>query len=260
MSDMKFDVTVVGSTEVARALLRFPQKFGRTMLSLVKQEARGLAVELARNTKPYGFADKAKKRGEVAIHRDIRRVFITPAMAFATVRKTDPIAADKFWAASANHRFAAARKAIQASSSPLSQIQLGRLDPSLHQHARTGYGNVSKGQKPLQVVTNTKVLDTYAARIMKRVGFAKGSWINAAKSLGGRVRGVPQWASRHKQASGRATISTGDNPYATLTSNLDYIEDVLSSKGEQIALRVSNARLRKAIATAIGKIRPKGRG
>ena len=75
MSDdaIKFTTKLKGGSDVARLLNRYPEKVGRTLESLVKQEARGLAVELARNTRPYGFSQKAKKRGEKAVAKDIRR-------------------------------------------------------------------------------------------------------------------------------------------------------------------------------------------
>ena len=41
--------------------------------------------------------------------------------------------------------------------------------------------------------TSPKARDAYIAKIQKRVGFAKGTWINAAKAIGGRVRGSVQW-------------------------------------------------------------------
>ena len=48
---------------------RYPEKVGRSLESLVKQEARGLAVELARNTRPHGFSQKARKRGEKSMRQ-----------------------------------------------------------------------------------------------------------------------------------------------------------------------------------------------
>ena len=46
MSDgtIRFTAKMKGSSEVIRLLNRYPQKVGRTLESLVKQEARGLAV------------------------------------------------------------------------------------------------------------------------------------------------------------------------------------------------------------------------
>ena len=39
---MRFKARLNGDAEVIRLLARFPQRIGRTMASLVKQEARGL--------------------------------------------------------------------------------------------------------------------------------------------------------------------------------------------------------------------------
>jgi hypothetical protein len=69
---IRFTAKMKGAFDVARRLRRHPEKVDRTLESLVKQEARGLAVELARNTKPFGFSEKAKKLGEGAVAGDIR--------------------------------------------------------------------------------------------------------------------------------------------------------------------------------------------
>jgi hypothetical protein len=252
MSDgIKFTAKLKGVNDVIRLLKRYPEKVGRTLESLVKQEARGLAVELARNTRPFGFSEKAKKRGEKAVAGDINRVFALPSDAFEKTMATDPAAADRFWANIQNRRFSKAEKTIRASNSPWKELSVGRLDPKLHQQSRTGKNANGKRRTPAQVVTSPKARDTYIAKIQKRVGFAKGSWINAAKALGGRVRGAAQWTTRHKQAPGTATIKTGDKPAVTLVNKLDYIEQVTTYTGIEIALRVASGRLRKALATSL---------
>ena len=250
MSDnaVRFTAKMKGGSDVARLLRRYPEKVGRTLESLVKQEARGLAVELARNTRPFGFSDAAKKRGEKAVAKDINGVFALPSDAFEEIRKSDPAAADRFWANIQNRRFTRAETALRNSSSGWKDLSVGRLDQKLHQWGQLG------GAKPKQVVTNSKARDTYIAKIQKRVGFAKGAWINAAKAIGGRVRGAAQWTTRHKQAPGSSTVKTGTKPSVTLINNLDYIEDVSTYQGINLALQVAAGRLRKALATSLRKI------
>jgi len=114
-----------------------------------------------------------------------------------------------------------------------------------------------KRKKPAQIVTSPKALDSYIAKIQKHVGFAKGSWINAAKAIGGRVRGAAQWTTRHKQSPGTATVKTGEKPAVTLVNKLDYIEQVTTATGIEIALRVASGRLRKALATSLRVINEK---
>lgn len=255
MSDpIQFTAKLKGGSDVARLLNRYPEKVGRTLLSLVKQEARGLAVELARNTRPHGFSQKARKRGEKAVASDIRRVFATPERAYETMKGADPASADRFWAQIQNRRFARAQRTLAGSTSKWNHLTVSRLDPKHHQDSRRGpQANVVR-REPAQVVTNKKALKTYIAKIQKRVGFAKGTWIKAAKGIGGRVRGTAQWASRHRKAPGSATVKTGKKPSVTLVSRLDYMEDVLTETAIRLALQHASGRLRKALATSLRKV------
>jgi hypothetical protein len=188
---------------------------------------------------------------------DIIKVFAVPADAFEKTKPGASAAADRFWANMQNRRFSRAEKTLQSSNSPWKDLSIGRLDPKLHQQSRTGKNANVKRRTPAQIATSPKALNTYIAKIQKRVGFAKGSWINAAKAIGGRVRGAVQWATRHKQAPGTATVKTGDKPAVTLVNNLDYIEQVTTYTGIELALQVAAGRLRKALATSLRVINDK---
>ena len=248
MSDVRFTTKMNGTSDVNRLLNRYPEKVGRTLESLVKQEARGLAVELARNTRPFGFSERAKKTGERAVAKDISGVFALPSSAFEEIRKSDPAAADRFWSNIQNRRFSRAETALRSSSSGWKNLSVGRLDPSLHKWGQLG------AAKPKQIVTSPKARETYIAKIQKRVGFAKGVWINAAKAIGGRVRGSEQWVTRHKQSPGTATVKTGTKPSVTLINSLDYIDQVTTATGIDLALQVAAGRLRKALFTSLLKM------
>ena len=256
MSDdsIKFTAKLKGASDVARLLNRYPEKVGRTLESLVKQEARGLAVELARNTRPFGFSQKAKKLGEKAVAGDILKVFATPDQAYESAKAADSTHADRFWANIQNRRFARARQALAESPSKWRNLPVGRLDPKLHQQSRTGpQANVVR-REPAQIVTNRKPLDTYIAKVQRRVGFAKGVWIKAAKAIGGRVRGAAQWATRHRKSPGGATVKTGSKPSVTLISRLDYMDEVTTETGIRLALEAAAGRLRRALATSLQRI------
>lgn len=252
MSDIRFTVKVAGASDVARLLRRHPDLVGRTLLSLVKQETRGLAVELARNTRHFGFGQKARKTGEKAVAKDVRKVYATPSEAYESAQAADMTHADRFWAAIQNRRFARARDALAASTSRYAGVPVGRLDPALHK-ARLGNNGSVTGNKPSQVVTSKKTLDLYIARKQKRVGFAKGVWIQAAKAIGGRVRGAAQWVTRHKQAPGTAIVRDGDKASVTLRSTLDYMDEVTTDNGIGLALKVAHGRLRRALAESLRK-------
>jgi hypothetical protein len=245
---IRFTAKLRGAFNVARLLRRHPEKVGRTLVSLVKQEGRGLAVELARNTRPFGFSEAAKKHGEKAVAKDISGVFALPSDAFEHIRKSDPAAADRFWANIQKRRFSRAENNLRQTSSGWKDLSVGRLDPKLHRWGQLG------AAKPKQIVTSPKARESYIAKIQKRVGFAKGSWINAGKAIGGRIRGAAQWATRHKRSPASAVVKTGDKPAVTLVNKLDYIEDVTTNKGINLALRVAEGRLRRALVTSLRKI------
>ena len=255
MSDpIQFSTRLKGSSDVARLLNRYPEKVGRTLESLVKQEARGLAVELARNTRPFGFSQKAKKLGEKAVAGDILKVFATPDQAYESAQAANSPHADRFWAHIQNRRFARARQALAESPSKWKHIPVGRLDPKHHQQSRTGpQANVTR-REPAQIVTSRQALNNYIARPQRRVGFAKGVWIKAAKAIGGRVWGASQWTTRHRKAPGSATVKKGTKPSVTLISRLDYMDEVLTETSVRLAMEVSAGRLRKALATSLRKI------
>ena len=248
MSDVRFTTKMNGTSDVNRLLNRYPEKVGRTLESLVKQEARGLAVELARNTRPFGFSEAAKQLGEKAVAKDISGVFALPSDAYEKTKLADPVAADRFWANIQNRRFSRAEKTLQSSNSQWKDLSVGRLDPALHKWGQLG------AAKPKQIVTSPKARDAYIAKIQKRVGFAKGTWINAAKAIGGRVRGSVQWVTRHKQSPGTATVKTGTKPSVTLINSLDYIDQVSTATGIDLALQVAAGRLRKALFTSLLKM------
>jgi hypothetical protein len=139
--------------------------------------ARWKNLDLLRNTRPFGFSEKARKTGEKAVAKDIGGVFALPSDAFEEIRKSDPAAADRFWANNQNRRFAREENNLRQTRSGWKDLTVGRLDQRLHRWGQLG------GSKPKLLVTSAKARETYITRIQKRVGFAKGSWLNAGKAI-----------------------------------------------------------------------------
>ncbi len=245
-----------GEANVCRVLKQYPEKIGRTLLSLIKQEARGMGVELARFTRPPGFGDKWKKAGEKAVAGDIAKVYATPSDAYKEIQKVDQKMADKFWGNVTNNRFTRAATILQKSGSAWADLPMGRLNPAIHKANRNDRGQV-KIKKPAQVVTGDKPRDRYIAKKQRMVGYAKAAWINAAKAIGGRVRGAAQWVTRHKTSPGTAIVREGDKPSVTLTNHLDYAEAATTAETVSLALENAQARLRKALATSLRKVNEK---
>ena len=60
--------------------------------------------------------------------------------------------------------------------------------------------------------------------------------------------------TRHKQSPGTATVKTGTKPSVTLINSLDYIDQVTTATGIDLALQVAAGRLRKALFTSLLKM------
>jgi hypothetical protein len=244
--------------DVVRLLILCRHNTERTLESLVKQEARGMAVELARATRPMGFSYASQMRGEKSVAADIYRVLKPPSFAYERIQETAPELADRFWAAATNRRFAKANQFLNDPASPLKGLSIGRLNPQLHRDSRTGpWANVPRCAKPKQIVSSEKALDNYVTSRLKMVGFAKGSWMNAAKAIGGKVRGAEQWVTRHKKAPGTAVVRGGENPSVTLINSLGYIDQVCPPSATDFALEQAAARLKLALKRSLRYIAEK---
>ena len=109
MSEISVTTRIAGQGELIRFLKRHPARIARTTESIVRQEGRGLSVELARNTRPFGFAPKARKSGEKAVARDIGKVYASPSEVVGELAMYDRASADAYWAAVQNRRHARAK-------------------------------------------------------------------------------------------------------------------------------------------------------
>ena len=257
MSDdsIRFTAKMKGASDVARLLNRYPEKVGRTLESLVKQEARGLAVELARNTRPFGFSregEEARREGGGRGHP--ARSSPCPTRPTRARRRRTSGRADRFWANIQNRRFArAGRHSPSRRRSGRLCRSVGSIRSSTRRAAPVRRRTSRAGSQPRSSPAARRSTPTSPG---SRSGSAspRATWIKAAKAIGGRVRGAAQWATRHKQAPGTATVKTGDKPAVTLVSRLDYMDDVTTEKGIRLALEVAAGRLRKALATSLRKI------
>ncbi len=114
--------------------------------------------------------------------------------------------------------------------------------------SRDDKGRVQEHTHQSMVVTGEKPLENHTRRILRRVGFAKGAWINAGKAVGGRLRGAPRWTTRHRKAPGTATVQGLPKPSVTLINRLSYAGDATTWKTIPLALQNASRRLAKALA------------
>jgi hypothetical protein len=176
-------VNTKGANDFLAALKKHPEKIGRTTESVIKQEARALAVNFAKKTLPPGLGEKGVDKLKNRIAADIKRIFPSKdngSRIYEYLIKEDERLAKAFWAA-----YKSGDEKAQARILRRAKIPRG-IDPAAHQAAREK-GKVSADSKPISFSTDTR-LNAYIRRSQKKAGLAKAGWAAAAKALGGRVR------------------------------------------------------------------------
>ena len=200
----------VGSLrEVERKLRRIEAATGRSADSILRQETRGLSVELARYTLPYGSRDGDRTKFQNAIAGDITRVFVSPSRIYVQLKRANERLAARFWAAHKRGRLADMRRILAEAGAPFSGFTVGRIDPAVHDRARTGSrGEVPDNHQGSGIATNENRLETYIRRKKRRVGRAASGWAAAGRALGGRPRGIARWKNvgAHRGVKGLSLI------------------------------------------------------
>ncbi len=223
--------------------------FDKTWPEVLRPEARLLCVELARYTQPFDFGKEAEASGEIAVQRDIYRVFANPSTVYARIFVQNQDAAKGFWRYLKKGDLHQVKLVLAAYLPELIDADIGPFDPALHQAARRNGKVVLK--RVSRIVLEGNKLVEYAEDRQKRVGFAKSGWATCARTLGG-IRGIPRWAAKGN-APGHV-VDRSDDPEAPtiyLNNDIDYTDRVLSVTGQAGAFRDRTYRLEQRIAKAI---------
>lgn len=223
--------------------------FDKTWPEVLQPEARLLCVELARYTQPFDFGKESQATGEIAVRRDVYKVFANPSTIFTRIQQQNPEAARGFWRYLKTNDLHKVRLLLAAYAPDLVDAEIGALDPAIHQAARRN-GKVVLRRVSRIVLEGDKLVE-YAEDTQKKVGFAKSGWATCARQLGG-VRGIPRWASKGN-APGHVVDHSDDpnEPTIFLNNDIDYTDRVLSVTGQAGAFRDRTYRLEKRIEAAI---------
>jgi len=170
-------------TSFTRAMVRGTE---RDVASILKQEARGLCVEMGAATMPLGFREGPAVKFRRRVEGDIGRVFLTKddrGKVFKLLERRSRSLARGFLRALREGNDAQVRKYMRDAG-----LKVEALNPAAHRAARTDpKGRVPKGFQAAEVVSAPS-LRAYIRKQQQLVGLAKAGWYAAAKSLGGRVR------------------------------------------------------------------------
>lgn len=244
--------------DTSRALRRFAEVSGRGIEKETKNSARRLAVNLAFRTQPFGDRQSAKQSGDMAVRRDIYRVFTTPGEMYEEIsERAGKNAAKGFYKIALQGRVGPVRKFL--GSLGMSVNVRSTPDKSLHRARRDRRGRVAD-TGPDQLVLggkNRDALERYVRRVQKRVGWAAAGWAAAAAKIGS-TRGIPKFKKRGSRGAGTARRTGGKKrPGYVLINTVDYIRMVLPSGEQRKALKREERTLREQAKIAISKARRK---
>ncbi len=163
-----------------------------------KAFTREIVTEWTPPAGPGAKGTKAKKLGEAAVQRDIRRVIATASYAYSTIK--DPQMADYFWLLMLAGHTADAQEVLRLHSYNVRLRNAAistRPDARLHERMRK-HGRVPRGAHVQQIVTNAGAVNAYIRERKRKVGLLAAGWLSAARYF--RIK-LPEWVERH-QAGG----------------------------------------------------------
>lgn len=268
-------VTVTANTDDLRKRMA---EYARIVKKDVNQElrrhARLACVELARYTQPFRAGDKDQGRalGEKAVEVDINKVFYTTA-ADGFYNAISEIAQESYnsrsrWQKGFNAQEAQAkfqkrlrgyidsnnRTALRRIAKSFNwQGVISRIDPQLHQGARSGpRRKVRKTRGTMYfLLAGQGALNTYINKVKKRVGMAKSGWATCAEKipqLGQKqaaTTGIPNWVTRNKNTKyargstvdASSTFRNSNNPRVIMRNAVPWTSQNLSASANRFALR-----------------------
>ncbi len=249
------------SGDLVKTIRQFPEMVKRDGESILRQEGRGFAKELARFTLPVGLNENAYQKLAAKISCDIHRVIMSPRKLYAFLKSSVSEGFAKgIWSLLQSGDKKRNRTLVKmlASVPVVSQLIVsGRVDPATVRSARTGeWGGVPAGTDPKVIVTSEKAIGNFIKKMQRKIGMAKGGWAAAGRDISGRnVPGIPSWAGygRHK-VGGRGVYVKATNRIR-LINEVRHARKALPAAGEQRAkmnaarnLQLSMTRAMNAIA------------
>lgn len=229
------------------------KKMGWTLKNSVpgylRQEARLVAVSLAIQTQPFGSSATSQAVGQVAVSRDIYRVYATPGTVYKDIANQG--AASGFWKAVKSSAWDRAAQIVQRASGSFKSTPISGFDGGAqHKSLRNNQGRIPESQKPVMIVRNPSAIKTYVSAEQKKVGFGKGGWAACARALGG-TRGIPGWVSRQNSPGTVIENYKAERSSVVMTNEVPYASEILSPSQKQEAINVALDRLRKSILAAL---------
>jgi hypothetical protein len=264
---------ITGITAVKKRMDRYAADLQRETLSVLRQEARALCIELGAATLPGpGLSESTGDKFRKTVESDVRKVFASrknPSAIYRLMMIHAPHMAGAYWSAVKSGKTRAAADLVRRAGLPQG------LDPAALRTARAGkQARVLKNQNPISLATEAQV-NAFARKQGQLVGVAKAGWYCAAKGLGGRVRRnivspfgkrataeafpsyVRKLARRYPQLGG-ARVIAGKNPRVEIFTNVRHAKAALPGGFYRAAVSAAGARIRRDLEFSMKVLAKRG--
>lgn len=211
-----FDITAL-----LKKMQRIPGFIEKELKPLVEQEARLFLKEVVKWTPPAHqgvTGSAAKKAGELAVLRDIKKLYATPGDAYDAIKEVDVDLANAFWELQKEGNYAAAANILNlvGGRTYLKTRSFAAFDGGqIHRQFRGSRGKVRAGGAVL-IVTDPAKLKAYIKTMQGQVGILAAGWNKAAKRLGVTL---PAWVARHGSANGDIGVQLGEGKMVIVIAN-----------------------------------------
>lgn len=235
----------------------------RPLRDVLDSGARVAATQMARTAQPFGTGREAQTSGEIAVARDILKVYATPERAYKDMGASGKAGA--FWRAYKHGEFQRAESLLRQFGNDLAGVNLQHFDGgAAHRSARNSRGRITQ-RRPSVVVTDPRALERYISEEKKHVGTGKGGFADIVRAIGGTsggVRGLREsgditanWITRRARGYGYASRSGSDeNPIITIRNRVPYASNILNGTALSEAKRIAWFRMKKNLEIAVDHV------
>lgn len=259
---MNVSFQIDGLDRMNERLARHPERLAMAAESQLKMQARFLARDLARETAPVGFGERARAGIAKRVAQDVRLMFPANQLSQRNASRVyelikaefDEGTADAFWREWRKGNTAKAERYMRRRG-----IKRG-VDESEYERRRKA-GDLRGA--PIALAAESRV-ESMIRRRQKRVGMAKAGWYQAARGVGGRLRvtnsgngktvaAFPKWviAAGSGLALGGARVRSGPRPMVKIFSKVRHGKKALRREVMAKALAATQVRLRKVVEQAV---------
>lgn len=227
-----------------RKMKKYEEIVGKEVGQLVNNAARLCALECMKYTAPRGTNSESKKAGELAVQKDLRKIFT--------------IVNPKWWKEIfKGNAFNSGGVAIHDRTGRVwatdlqTQISEPAIAKSWHKEHRNASGRTIGLGLIDRAIIKQATYKKYLRETIQKVGIVKAGWAKVASQCNADVReplrGIPAWVQRNiPKAAGLVSELQSDGGLGFsihITNKVGYSRETLSDDGESFAINLAKKKM-----------------